>query len=143
MDTRKASRSLASRYVDLLSEEGYRPRIASEDEGPTVIHFKSDGEAFLLLVEDEDPSFFHLASAYDLGDVDLAAAMSRANDLSEELKGVKVTVWAPDRSLRLHVEAFLDEPPVSLAVLERGLGAIRNAAHKFFEPARAPDRLDA
>lgn len=143
MATRTQPRTLASRYMDLLAEEGYRPQVASDEEGPTVINFKSEGEAFLLFVEERDPTFFHLGSGYELGDVDLAAAVSRANDLNEELKGVKLTVWAPDRSVRIHVEAFLDEPPVSTGVLERGVGAIRNAARKFFEPARAPDHLDA
>ncbi len=143
MATSTQPRTLASRYQDLLAEEGYRPQVASDEDGPTIINFKSEGEAFLLFVEDRDPNFLHLGSGYELGDVDLAAAVSRANDLNEELKGVKLTVWAPDRSVRIHIESFLDQPPASIAVLERGVGAIRNAARKFFEAARAPDQLDA
>jgi hypothetical protein len=137
--------TLVSRYLEVLTEEGFRPQVVSDEDedGPTIINFKAEGEAFLLFVEDGDPHFFHLGSGYELGDLDVAAAVSRANDVNEELKCVKVTVWAPDHSIRIHVEGFIDEPPVSIDVLERSVGAIQNAARKFFEQARAPDRLDA
>jgi hypothetical protein len=40
------------------------------------------------------------------------------------------------------VEAFL-EGFATLPVIQRSIGALRDAARAFFEPARAADRLDA
>ena len=49
---------------------------------------------------------------------------------------MKVIVSAQDRCVRFHVEAFLDAP-ATVPVLERSMGALRNAAASFFEPVRA------
>jgi hypothetical protein len=141
MTTPPAS-TLASRYFDLLAQEGFRPNVAS-DEGPTIITFRAEGVGYLLLVEENDPEFFHLATAYELRDVDFVATVTRANELNEELKATKITVWPPDGSIRIHVESYVDSAPVSIGVLERTIGAIQVASRRFFEPARPPDRLDA
>lgn len=139
---RTKTSSPASVYFNLLAAGGYRPQLASDAE-PTIIRFTSEGEDYLLLVEDGDPHFFHVATAYELGEVDFASAVSRANELNEELKGIKTTVWTPDGSVRIHVECFVQDLPGSVALLERAIGAIEIAARKFFEPARPPERLDA
>lgn len=135
--------SVAQRYLDLLTEGGYRPTLVSDAGEPTVLCFKAEGEAFLLLVDETDPGFFHLGSAFELGDADPALAMSRANDLNEELKGVKVTIWTPDRSARFHVECFVDDAPASIGVFERSVAAIQLASRKFLEPVRPREHLDA
>jgi hypothetical protein len=137
------ARTLARRYLDLLADEGYRPTVASDGDEPTVLSFKSEGEMYLLLVDESDQQFFHLATAWDLGDADLALATSRANELNEELKGVKLTVWAPEKSVRLHVECFVDEAPASMAVIERSLAALRLGTSRFFEPLPVREHLDA
>ena len=142
-DASSASGTVTRRYLDLLAEEGYRPSVVSHAGEPTVLSFKAEGEAFLLLVDDADPGFFHLGSAFELGETDLTLATSRANELNEELKGVKVTVWAQDRSVRFHVECFVDDAPASIGVLERSIAAIQLASRKFLEPARPREHLDA
>ena len=111
------------------------------DRNP-VIRFKSEGQKFVILVDEDDEAFFALGLSYELGEIDLATAKDRANELNEQLKAVKVTVSAEDRCVRFHVEAFL-ESPATVPVIERSIGALRNAAASFFEPARRVDQLDA
>jgi hypothetical protein len=142
MAKKTGSPTLASRYVDILTREGYRPSIVSRGEA-TIVAFECQGEGYLLLVEEPDPAFLHVATGYPLGESELALAVSRANDINEELKAVKVTVWAPDRSVRIHVECFLEESPASLDLIERALTGIRVAAKKFFDPTRTAEHLDA
>jgi hypothetical protein len=136
--------TLAARYLELLSDEGYRPKLDDTEAGDRnpVIRFKSEGQKFVVLVDEDDEGFFALGLSYELGDVDLVTAKDRANELNEQLKAVKVIVSADDRCVRCHVEAFLDAP-ATVPVLERSIGALRNAAASFFEPARRADQLDA
>jgi putative sensory transduction regulator len=135
---------VAKRYSDLLAEEGYRPKVNPSEDNHSIVRFKSEGNVFLLFVDEDDEAFFHLALAYELGDgvTDMAGAMSRANDLNSDYKAVKVTVHPAERSVRFHVEAFL-EAPATLPVIQRSIGALRNAARAYFEQARPADRLDA
>ncbi len=137
-------KSLAARYFGLLRAEGYRPKLERGDRAYASIPFKAEGLLFVLFVDEEDDAFFHLGLAYDLAPTweDLAAAVSRANQLNEELKGVKVTIHAEDRSVRFHVEAFLDAP-ATMAILERSMAALRNASQAFFETSRERTHLDA
>lgn len=137
------SRTLAARYFDLLRAEGYRPRMDRSDDQHTSIPFKSEGQTFVLFVDEEDEAFFHLGIAYDLGpEWEPGAALARANDLSFELKVVKVTVHPEEKAVRFHVEAFLDRP-ATLAILERSIAALRNGVRQFFAQERDRQRLDA
>ena len=144
MARRATVKPVVKHYLDLLAEEGYRPKVTPSEDDHSVVRFKSEGTAFLLFADEDDEAFFHLATGYELGDgvADMAGAMSRANDLNADYKAVKVTVHPAERSVRFHVEAFLDTP-ATLAVIQRSVGALRNAARAFFEPARPADRLDA
>jgi hypothetical protein len=142
---RKATvKPVAKHYFDLLAEEGYRPKVSRSDDNQSALRFKSEGVGFLLIVDEDDDSFFHLSLAYELGDgvADMAGAMSRANDLNADYKAVKVTVHPAERGVRFHIEAFFDAP-ATLPVIQRSIGALRNAARAYFEPARPADRLDA
>lgn len=138
------SRTLAARYFGLLRAEGYRPKMDRSDDRHTSIPFKSEGQTFVLFVDEEDEAFFHLGIAYDLAPEweDVAAATARANDLNSELKTVKVTVHPEAKAARFHVEAFLDAP-ASMAILERSIGALRNAVREFFARPRERRQLDA
>ncbi len=144
MARRATLKPAVKHYVDLLTEEGYRPKVIPSDDNHSVVRFKAEGTAFLLFADEDDEGFFHLATGYGLGDdvVDLAGFVSRANDVNSDLKAVKVTVHPAERSVRFHVEAFLDAP-ATLPVIQRSIGALRNAARAYFEPARPADRLDA
>jgi hypothetical protein len=140
---KKKTGDLASRYLESLGEEGYRPRLESSDDRRSIIGFKSEGLELLLFVDEDDDSFFHLGSAYQLGETDLESALSRANELDEELKVVKITIAPEDRSVRFHVESFVEEAPPGAEHVERAVGAIRNAVSLFFESRRTADHLDA
>ena len=124
--TRKAMvKPVAKHYFDLLAEEGYRPKVVRAEDNQSVVRFKSEGNAFLLFVDEDDEAFFHLALGYDLGDgvADMAGAMSRANDLNADYKAVKVTLHPAERSVHFHVEAFL-EAPATLPVIQRSIAAL-------------------
>ena len=140
--SKKTEVTLATRYLDLLSEEGYRPKLGPT-HGCPVITFKHEGDEFLLFVDEDHETFFHLGIAYDLGPIDVPTALDRANQLNEELKVVKVTIAAEDRSVRFHVEAFLDQAPARMEQVERSLGALSNAAERFFEAPAPVRQLDA
>jgi hypothetical protein len=139
----KSARNLAARYLDLLAEEGYRPGLDGADDRHAVISFKSEGETFLLFVDEDDDNFFHLGSWFEVGDLELATAVDRANELNEQLRVVKTTIGLEDRVVRFQVESFLDDPPASLELIERAVIAARSAASLFFEPARTVEHLDA
>ena len=141
---RTTVKPVAKHYFDLLAEEGYRPKVTRSQDNQAILRFKSEGIAFLLFVDEDDEAFFHLALVYELGDgvADIAGAMSRANDLNAGYKAVKVTIHPAERGVRFHVEALL-EAPATLPVIQRSLGALRNVARAYFEPARPADRLDA
>lgn len=138
----KAAGTLAERYFDLLSEEGYRPKLEPTGDRTSTVAFKAEGQAFVLLVDEDDEDFFAIGLAYGLGDVDPAAAMNRAHELIDQLKVVKVVVAPETRGVRFLVEVFL-EAPATMRLVDRALAALRNTARAFFEPARTADHLDA
>ena len=140
---RKTAGNLATRYLDLLSEEGYRPKLDESDPRHAVITFKAEGKSVLLFIDEDDESFLHLGVAFDLGNLDGAAALDQANQVNEELKVVKVTICLPDRAVRFNVEVFLEKGPAGMALLQRGIGALRSAVARFFEPVRSVEHLDA
>jgi hypothetical protein len=144
MTRTKTTRTLAARYFDLLRGEGYRPKMNRSDDLHTTIPFKSEGQAFLLFVDEDDPGFFHLGIGFELAPEwqDVAAATERANELNAELKVVKVTIHPQDRSARFHVEAFL-EGPASMETIARSIDALRNGARQFFAVQRERPQLDA
>jgi hypothetical protein len=133
---------LARSYLDLLAEEGYRPKRERCGETSGVITFKSEGDGYILLVDGDDSQFFHLATAYALDALAPTEALERANRLNDQAKAVKVTVHPEEGAVRFHIEAFVGQP-VDLEVFERSLGAIKNAATLFFRPAPRADHLDA
>ena len=142
MDRKATPKPAVKHYLDLLADEGFRPTL-TRDERQSILRFKWEGVAFLLIVDDEDDDFFHLALSYALGDgVDVAAAISRANDVNQGYKAVKITIHPAERSVRFHVEAFL-ESPATFRILERSVAALKDAARAYFEQARPADRLDA
>lgn len=138
----KTAGTLAGRYFDLLAEEGYRPKLEQTGERTSTVAFKSEGLTFVLLVDESDEEFLGLGLSYGLGDADPVAAASRAHELNDQLKVVKVCVAPEDRSVRFTVEVFL-EAPATMRLLDRATWALRNAAKSFFEPARPVEHLDA
>jgi len=138
----KSAANLAERYLDLLAEEGYRPKLEGSSDVHAVISFKSEGESFMVFVDEDDESFLHVGSFYELGKIEADSALSLANELNEQLKVIKITVSPQDNAVRFHVESFLDEAP-AMSHIELAVSSLREAAVEFFEPARSADHLDA
>jgi len=140
----RTSRTLGARYFDLLRTEVTAPKNGQERRQARVDPVQVGGQTFVRFVDEDDEAFFHLGIACNLAPEweDVAAATARANDLNSELKAVKITVRPETKAARFHVEAFLD-PPATAAILERRIGALRNAVREFFALPRERRQLDA
>ncbi len=144
---RSIKKTLEQHYLDFLADEGYRPRADSDtdDESFKVIAFKSEGNAFLLFVYEDDPDYFNVGFSFDQGKtpLDPAALANLARDVNGDVKGVKCTIAPEENAVRFQVETFLSGAKASPALLKRSLGALRHAAATFFEKRVPPDHLDA
>lgn len=141
-------RTLVNSRRDFLAEEGYRPNLDEqdpEDGAVRTVSFKSEGHRFVLFVYEDDPDYFNLGFAFDLGEGphDPATLASMAGEVNEHVKGVKCTVAREDNSVRFQVETFLGGEAPTAALLERSLRALRYAAAQFFERRVPPEHLDA
>jgi hypothetical protein len=137
---RSASHGLADRYLELLANEGYRPKLERHPEQPHLarVEFKAEGAKFNVFLDEEDPGFFQLSLAFDLGarNLDDTALLAAANHLNDEMKAVKVTVDRDANLARFHYEAFVEGPPSS-EILERSMFQLRRASDDFFERIRS------
>ncbi len=138
------SRTLAQRWNDLLSEEGYRPRLEPipDEPGRAMIFFKEGGVRRRLVLDEADAVFYNFALGYDLDDglPGGAVLLEIANALNTELKAVKVTVDLEGRTANFAVEGFGVELPDG-AVLARIFAQGRHASDVFFERARAVRKI--
>lgn len=141
------ARPVAAAFLDVLAEEGYRPKLDRDcsDENTSCIAFKSERTTYLLFAYEDDPEYLRVGVSYDLGEGpdDAAALAALANRVNDQVKGVKTVLAPDDHSVRFVVETFLTGQRVSGALVERALGALRKAADDFFEARRPPERLDA
>jgi hypothetical protein len=141
-----SSKPVAHAFCEVLAEEGYRPKVeGDEDETTTRIVFKSEGTRFTLYAYEDDPEYFRLAAAYDLGEGphDDAGLASIANHVNEHMKGVKTVLDLDRNGVRFIVETFLTGQKVTPALIERATSALRAAANDFFASRRPPGHLDA
>lgn len=133
----------ANRYVELLAEEGYRPKWDPIDETVSSVLFKVEGTQVVIFTDEEDEDFFHMGLAIDLNDgMEIPWALDRANRVNDDLKSVKATVHPDDRSVRFRIEAFLPGAP-TLPMILRSVVAIEAAAEAFFDTETAPRMLNA
>lgn len=141
---KKTLDALARSYLQLLAEEGYRPEYERLGDTYGAVSFKSEGERFALLADENDEHFFHLSVAYTLDGIDLGAAVDRANELNETLKAVKVSASGrgAEAGVRFSIEAYLDVP-ANIDHVEGALRLLRNAAGAFFQASRPAEALDA
>ncbi|MGC4000487.1 MAG: YbjN domain-containing protein [Anaeromyxobacter sp.] len=138
-------RTVRDALVDFLSEEGFRPHSGPSEGDLTPITFKLEGVQLILFAHEDDPEYFRLAAAFDLeqGRYDAEALHRLVNDLNDRMKGVKTVLDLESASVRFLVETFLCGQPVSGALLERSLSALRSAADDFFAACRPPEQLDS
>jgi hypothetical protein len=127
--------TLAGRWKDFLTKEGYRPSVVVNDENPhhVSVQFKADGRRISVLVDEQDPTFLHVDLSYVLEEGrGHARLLEIANSLNTSLKVVKVTVEQRDKVAHFAVEVLGETLP-SGEVLERLLSLMRSAADQFLE----------
>ncbi len=136
----ESDKTQAQRWMDLLGEDGFRPRLEVNDEHPEqlCIYFKSEGTKYLLFLDDRDATFFNLSLCYNLGEVAGAgdfALLNAANEENRHAKGTKVTVDLEDRVAYFNIEGFGEAPP-SPEMFERMVGQCSYSADCFFSTLR-------
>lgn len=141
----RGKRTVAERLRALLAAEGYRPRPARDEKQPNVIHFKVEGNLFLLRCEEGDPDFVQVCTGYSLEDAtqDELALLRAANEIGGTKKAVKA--WLPPGRgcVEIQVELFLGGRPFTAEHLGRAIEAVHEAANEFHERVmpRAPEAL--
>jgi len=136
----ESEKTRAQRWMDLLGEDGFRPRLEVNDEHPEQMRicFKSEGTKYLLFLDERDATFFNLSLSYNLGEVAGAgdyALLNAANEENRHAKGTKVTVDLEGRSAYFNIEGFGEAPPSS-ALFERMVGQCGYSADRFFSRLR-------
>lgn len=132
----ETEKTMRERWMDLLAEDGFRPRMEVNDEEPERcrIAFKAEGLTYHLYLQDADKSFFNLTLCYRLGVYATApdfAVLAAANDENYEAKVAKLTVNLQDRSVTIGMEGFCEVLPTT-TILERMVDQCRCSADRFF-----------
>lgn len=131
-----AQPELVTRWLDLLTEEGYRPKAEQREEAPHQwrVNFKQEGVAFGVYLDEQDPDYTQLELAYSLDPAvaPLAALLAAANLVNSETKAVKVTVSPEGNAAWFMMEWFSDTIPTP-KILDRLVSQARHGASEFFE----------
>jgi hypothetical protein len=132
----ETQKTMREGWIDLLAEDGFRPRLEVNDEEPERcrIAFKAEGLTYHLYLDDRDLGFSNLTLCYRLGTYATApdfAVLAAANDENHEAKAAKVTVDLTDRSITVSIETFSEVFPTT-TVLERMVNQCRYSADRFF-----------
>lgn len=133
--------TMRERWMDLLAEDGFRPRMEINDEEPERcrIAFKAEGLTYHLYLQESDQFFFNLTLCYRLGlyaTVPDFAVLAAANEENHEAKVSKLTVNLEDRSVTVAMEGFCEVLP-STTILERMVDQCRYSADRFFNRIKA------
>lgn len=136
--TRTAQIPQSARIADLLAEEGYRPHVEEGQGGFRSVFFKAEGARFLVRLNEADPGFIAICLGYRFAGETLpeAAVLRAGHDVQTELKVVKFYVDLGRTYYEFGAEIFVDERPLTPALLERCLGTLRRACHLFHERLR-------
>jgi hypothetical protein len=127
---------LSEIYSDFLSTEGFRP--TQDPDGDLV--FKKEGRTYLIICDDEDPTFFRLVfpNFWSIeSDAERLQALTAAQEATADTKVAKVflvkdNVWAS-------VELFVADPAAVAPVFERSMGALESAVNRYAGVMRAPE----
>jgi hypothetical protein len=132
----ESEKTRAQRWMDLLGEDGFRPRLEVNGEEPerSCIAFRAEGLTYHLYLHEGDRTFFNFTLCYRLGTYAMApdfAVLAAANEENFEAKVAKLTVNLQDRSVTVAIEGFCDVLPTT-KVLERMVDQCRHSADRFF-----------
>ena len=127
--------SVAQKYLELLSTEGYRPDLEGDEGSPRIV-FKAEGASFRMILDEEDPEFFGLTLGYGVPEGhEFGRLTGLANELNDRWKVVKATIHPDGDAVRFAFEIFTGDA-VSPGLLERAIRALRLVAEEFFEELR-------
>lgn len=131
----RRKRTVAQQLRALLATEGYRPRRTADEEDPSTIHFKVEGNTFLIRTVEQDPDFVAVCTGYGLEDTtkDELTLLRAAIEVQNEMKVVKVFVPKSLAYVEFQLELFLDGKPVSPELLERCIGTLRATCKRFYK----------
>ena len=133
----RPKRTVAQQLRALLATEGYRPRRVGDEEDPSTIHFKVEGNTFLVRTNEQDPDFVAICTGNTLEDIskDELTLLRAASEAQNDMKVAKVFVPKSLAYVEFQLELFLDGKPFSADLLERCLGTLRTTRRRFYELA--------
>lgn len=131
-------RSSTQQLRRLLLAEGYRPR--PKDGNPQTIHFKVEGNTFLVRCNDDDPDFVQICTGYTLEDTtgDELTLLRAAVDVQNDMKVAKVYIPPNREYVEFQLELFLDGQPLSAGLLERCIATLRATCNAFYKRVTPP-----
>jgi len=123
----------AQAYMNILTEEGYRPSL--DEDGDVV--FKKEGRSYLILIDENDPRFFRLVfpNFWPIeSELERARVVQAASATTGKIKVAKVFVVRDD--VWATVELFVETPDSAKAVFERSMSVLTEAVDTFAEQMR-------
>lgn len=142
----RTKRSVAQQLRVLLAREGYRPGRVADEENPSNVHFKVEGNTFVARTSEDDPDFVALCTGYRLEDdvKDEQVLLRAAMEVQNDMKVAKVFVPRSLAFVEFQLELFLGGKPLSPELLERCLDTLRATSRAFFKkslPQEQPKAL--
>jgi hypothetical protein len=120
---------LQETYSTFLASEGFRPEITNSGN----VRFRREGRAYVIYVDENDPTFFRLVLAFSADDKSAAMRQRRLegiNTASSEVKVIK-SFLDSDGDPTFAAEMFLVVPGDFKSTLSRLLRAMDNAYEKY------------
>ncbi len=131
----RPKRTVHQQLRALLAEEGYRPRRAADENDPSTIYFKVEGNTFLIRTVEGDPGFVAVCTGFGLEDAtrDELTLLRAAVELQNEMKVVKLYIPRDLTFVEAQLELFLDGKPLSGELLDRCITTLRATCKKFYK----------
>ena len=126
--------NVTERYVELLANEGYRPKV--DEEGATEIDFKAERLHFRMLLDESDPDFVAINLTYTVEEGHAPEKLlAVANELNRSVKVVKVLVHPEGHAVRFAYESLV-RGTLDPDLLERAVSFLRSTSDEFFDEIR-------
>jgi hypothetical protein len=126
----------AERYLTLLAEEGYRPKIDANGN----VSFKCEGGYYIIRIDETEEEYFELAypNFWRIkSDEELAQVKEAALAITAENKVVKIYP-VEDTNTWASIELFCYPPQTFADVFDRCLRALRAGVKKFIAKMEEP-----
>jgi hypothetical protein len=129
--------NVTEKYVELLANEGYRPKVDEEDA--TEIEFKAERIRFRMRLDPSDPDFVGITLDYRLEEGHaLEKLLAVANEMNRRIKVVKVLVPPDATAVRFSYETLV-RGTLEPDLLERAISFLRGTSDEYFDEIRKAD----